>query len=519
MSVEVMSPPMILKQSSRKHYYEDPIGEARDAKDVLLECETSGTPTPKVTWMKDGEPIVDQANARYTIDQYGNLHITKPNLLDNGLYQCLAKNEYGVAKSDLMRLVNATQVSFTKATSTHTDLENAEEGRPYVLQCPEALGDPKPKVTWIAVTMPNGTEEGATYEFVQSHRTVVGPKGTLVFTHVTMEDDWETSHVKYMCTASSTVSPYDFSIGHQVEMKVVKPVDGYENAKTSEYNIQTMLVYGEESKTVRGAQENRIHCIFAGEPAPHIYWEREDGKAIYDAPDHFELDSFNTTLVLKNTNQRDHKATYRCIASNGVGGAVIHEMDIDVVQPPMFKRGSMQSYTVKEGEDVTFKCDADATGAITYSWFFNGRPLSATFHGSDRRKTEGSMLSIASVSPSDIGNYACNATSPDGYAYGQSTLNVQPLVPKPSGAGSAEVKPHLVEILKKLNALEASQQVKEDKVYNLLEKIAQKLNVEPVEAAEMKEVKEEGVINVMTEKQEKTKVEKPEKVSGIAHSA
>ena len=34
------------------------------------------------------------------------------------------------------------------------------------------------------------------------------------------------------------------------------------------------------------------------------------------------------------------------------------------------------------------------------------------------------MLKILSVTPADIGNYACNATNEKGYAYGQTVLNV-----------------------------------------------------------------------------------------------
>lgn len=44
--------------------------------------------------------------------------------------------------------------------------------------------------------------------------------------------------------------------------------------------------------------------------------------------------------------------------------------------------------------------------------------------GHHRRTLIGNKLTINDVSMVDIGNYACNATSDTGYAYGQAVLNV-----------------------------------------------------------------------------------------------
>ena len=66
--------------------------------------------------------------------------------------------------------------------------------------------------------------------------------------------------------------------------------------------------------------------------------------------------------------------------------------------------------------------DCPGSGILTFNWYFNGREIIP--HGGSRRSVEGSALKINRVSITDIGNYACNATSLSGYAYGQATLNV-----------------------------------------------------------------------------------------------
>jgi len=513
--VKVKTPPMIENQSGRTVYYEDPIAYGRSAAAVRLECEASGVPTPHISWMKDGEPLFVEATDSISVDETGALVIDEPTTEDNGLYQCLAQNPSGVAKSDLMYLINSTRVSFERgpeAESLPNEL-TAEEGRPFKIECPKAEGDPKPKVAWLAI-QPPGEDGKSQMEFVSSKRTVVGPDGTLFFTHVTMDDDNTASGVKYLCSAVSPITPQDYSIGHEVSLKVVKPADNIHNANNSDYNIAAVLMYATPDKTFRGAQDNAIHCIFGGEPAPSILWERADGQPMTD-PELYEFDNFNSTVVLKNTNQQ-HQVVHRCHASNGVGPVETHEIDVKVVQPPIFKRDSLKSSVVKEGSDVTFNCEADATGSITYSWYFNGRPLSPT--QTSRRRLTGSTLSISHVTLTDIGNYACNATSKDGYAYGQSTLNVEPSGAVEGGSDYAEVHRDLVEIKERLDAVQ-SQVQNGDYTLQLLERIAAKLNVTlPSKNVQDGGEQPQGVIDVMTKAQVKDKVETPAKVRGTMHT-
>merc|ERR1711872_234623 len=125
-------------------------------------------------------------------------------------------------------------------------------------------------------------------------------------------------------------------------------------------------------------------------------------------------------------------------------------------------------------------------------------------------------MGISHVTLTDVGNYACIATSKDGYAFGQSTLNVQP-----SGSVSsnyAEVHRDLVEIKEKLEAVQSHIQ-NGDYTLRLLEKIAAKLQVElPPKTVRNGGEGHQGVIGVMTKAQEKEKADTPAKVRGTMNT-
>lgn len=141
----------------------------------------------------------------------------------------------------------------------------AEEGRPFSMPCPNATGDPQPEITWAVAQ--NANEEGQTkMSFFSSNRTVVGPDGTAYFSYVTKDDDSDLNDITYMCLGVSEASPQDYSLGTTVKLKVVPPKDGIENGQESALNIETFLMYGSPEVTLlRGAQENRLWCIFGGE--------------------------------------------------------------------------------------------------------------------------------------------------------------------------------------------------------------------------------------------------------------
>ena len=66
-----------------------------------------------------------------------------------------------------------------------------------------------------------------------------------------------------------------------------------------------------------------------------------------------------------------------------------------------------QTATRKEGENVTFTCDADGNPAPSFSWIKDGLVVNAN----SRITVSSNKLTITNVTRVDQGQYFCNATN------------------------------------------------------------------------------------------------------------
>jgi len=418
-SITMKSPPVIVKQSEKEVLYEqeDKLN-ARNALPVVLECEAEGGPKPEYRWKKNGVPIVWQADQRIDLeDGTGNLLISSPTVDDNGLYQCLAYNEQGTALGDPIHLVNMTRIVFEKTEGEYT--VEAELGRPFKLSCPKATGYPKPTLTWMK-SFSNEDPSLVSMEYVKGERTTTDPEGNLWFTHVTEEDDSTKNNFKFMCLGASSFSPTDLSLGSIIHFNVILPSDNDTNHNDANTNIESFLMYSSADElTFKATEENTIWCIFGGEPSPKVTWKRKDGQEMDDS--RFITRNDGKTLVIKDTMAAD-AGEYECQSDNRVGEPKTKQFMVSVEVAPKLRR-RLASQTVQQGATVTFTCESESTEEVAYQWTMNGRPMSS---GNSRRKIVEDKLILTDVSTADIGNYACNATSKLGYAYGQAALNVIP---------------------------------------------------------------------------------------------
>ncbi|XP_063851932.1 neuroglian-like isoform X3 [Scylla paramamosain] len=428
----IKSPPMIVKQSRKEVLYDLQETKSRSALPVVLECEADGAPTPNYRWTKDGEALAWQADPRLSLEEdTGSLVISQPGMEDNGMYQCFAYNDLGTAASDPIYLLNVSSIYFSNDDEP-SDTYNlvAELGRPYKLSCPKAFAFPEPALTWVrAIDHPENIE----LEFVKDERVVTDPNGDLWFTHVTHEDDTAEQGFEFMCLANTPFRPYDYSIASIVHIKVKDPEDGTHNLKEDMVNVESFPMFtSAEEVTFKAGEENTLWCIYGGEPVPEIIWKRVDD--VVTLPNtRVTTKNHGRTLVFADT-QLEDAGEYACTVHNGVGKEKSSVMRVTVEQAPVF-REPISSQTVHEGATVTFTCDTNSTTDVVYTWMLNGRRLSPRDRHL-RRTIEGPRLVIAGVSATDVGNYACNASSPLGYAYGQAVLNVLPLDRQMSGGQS-----------------------------------------------------------------------------------
>jgi len=77
---------------------------------ALLPCDAVGLPRPAVTWLKDGVEV-DTSDSRYTLQRTGSLQVSALTVSDSGLYECIATNDAGTARREVVLSVLGTSSS------------------------------------------------------------------------------------------------------------------------------------------------------------------------------------------------------------------------------------------------------------------------------------------------------------------------------------------------------------------------------------------------------------------------
>lgn len=63
---------------------------------LTLPCAVDGSPAPDVSWYRDGVPLSETPNLRFSVLKNNNsLYISYMRQEDSGMFQCLASNEAG----------------------------------------------------------------------------------------------------------------------------------------------------------------------------------------------------------------------------------------------------------------------------------------------------------------------------------------------------------------------------------------------------------------------------------------
>jgi len=71
----------------------------------VIPCDADGLPKPEVTWLKDGSEVATTGSSRYSVRRDGSLRLTAVTVDDSGLYECIASNEAGTARREVILTV------------------------------------------------------------------------------------------------------------------------------------------------------------------------------------------------------------------------------------------------------------------------------------------------------------------------------------------------------------------------------------------------------------------------------
>ncbi|XP_019752025.1 hemicentin-2-like [Hippocampus comes] len=120
--------------------------------EVVLPCEAQGSPTPLVTWNRNGHPI-PPVTAGFTVLPSGSLKITDVRLIDSKLYTCTAENPAGNVS-----LSYNLHIQAKPRIQPAPPLLKALVGQTVTLPC-VVQGEPSPEVNWFHNGLPVGIKD------------------------------------------------------------------------------------------------------------------------------------------------------------------------------------------------------------------------------------------------------------------------------------------------------------------------------------------------------------------------
>ncbi|XP_074056688.1 neural cell adhesion molecule L1 isoform X2 [Macrotis lagotis] len=167
-----------------------------------------------------------------------------------------------------------------------------------------------------------------------------------------------------------------------------------------------------ERLVVFPTDEISLKCEASGKPEVEFRWTKEN---IHFSPEkepgvitHMNSGSFTITGNNSNFAQR-YQGTYRCFASNRLGTAMSHEIQLVAEGAPKWPKEKVQPFEVEEGQSVILPCNPPSSAVRPRIYWMNSRIFHIT---QDERVTMGQNgnLYFANVLTSDShSDYICHA--------------------------------------------------------------------------------------------------------------
>ncbi|XP_029473326.1 LOW QUALITY PROTEIN: hemicentin-1 [Rhinatrema bivittatum] len=327
---------------------------------INLPCDVLGTPSPLITWQKEGINIITQGG-NYTVLPDGSLQIARATMEDAGTYICVAQNAAGTAIGKIKLKVQVPPVISSPPKEYIVVVDKS-----VTLVC-EANGYPAPDINWY--------KDGQ--QITESMRRRILSTGALQIAFVQLDDSG-----RYTCTAANVAG----SSSATMDLTVHTPprISHTETEFTATQNSQVI-----------------VPCIADGVPSPAITWQKKTGERLTDTPAKYKVLQHGE-LVLDNISPKD-SGSYTCIASN-VAGEDMHTVNLLVHVPPAFTE-LPGDISLNKGEQLRLTCQATGIPLPQITWAFNNNIIPAKFDSVNGH----SELIIERASKDDSGTYVCMA--------------------------------------------------------------------------------------------------------------
>ncbi|XP_048022395.1 neural cell adhesion molecule 1a isoform X15 [Megalobrama amblycephala] len=253
---------------------------------VTLACYADGYPEPTVTWARAN--IVLESNGKYSLNEDGSeLTIKNVNKLDEGDYQCIARNKAGENRKEVTLSV------FVQPKITFLENQTASELEEQITLTCEATGDPTPNIIWSF----------GRRVFTENEQSLDGNvivRSDARVSSLTLKYVQFTDAGQYLCTARNSIGQDIQSM--YLEVRYSPKIQGPAAVVTWEGNPAN------------------ITCEALAHPAASVLWFR-DGQMLPSA-NTTNIKIYNTPTVsfleVTPESQNDF-GSYNCTATNVIG--------------------------------------------------------------------------------------------------------------------------------------------------------------------------------------------------------
>ncbi|KAG8517174.1 Hemicentin-1 [Galemys pyrenaicus] len=352
------------------------------SRSVMMECLSSGSPTPKNSWQKDGQPLLEDEHHKF-LSNGRILQILNTQITDTGRYVCVAENTAGSAKKYFNLNVHVPPSIIGPNPENLTVVVNN-----FISLTCEVSGFPPPDLNWLK----NGQSIKP-----NTHALIVPGGRSLQIIRAKVSDGGE-----YTCIATNQAVP------------------------------PSIKDHGSESLSVVSVREGTsvsLECESNAVPPPVISWYK-NGRMITEST-HVEILADGQMLHIKKAEVSD-TGQYVCRAIN-VAGRDDKNFHLNVYVPPSIEGPDKEVVVETISNPVTLTCDATGIPPPTITWLKNHKPIENSDSLEVHILSGGSKLQIARSQSSDSGNYTCIASNMEGKAQKNYILSIQ--VP-PSIAGA-----------------------------------------------------------------------------------
>ncbi|VDO56555.1 unnamed protein product [Haemonchus placei] len=408
--------------------------EVSEGSELILACVVTGTPHPKITWLKDGKRLLMTEKEATYDNGVCTLTIASTILTDSGNYICEAENIHGKAQSETVVTV-APSIEKDQSAPKFIELlmdQTVQETDEILLECC-FKGKPTPAINWY--------KDGQKLVVENRMLQYSDRKGVA---RLNIMNSVPGDSGEYSCEAVNALGK-DMT---ECRVKVTGVIDGAIDRSPSRSSTRSVAYSSDDTRpplitrplvdtTVQAGNRELLELEVDGVPTPAIEWYH-DGKLVAENRTLRTTFDGKVAILKIYEAQAEHQGQYTCKVSNKLG--VVESRAMLVVEPkttnevtnvPVFIK-RIQNVTVKElGSTVSLSCQARGDQPLEIRWLYNGHLIDLEPHYRIRSFDDGiSTLEIQGITEDICGTYTVTASNPHGEAHSSATVLLDQITDK-----------------------------------------------------------------------------------------